>query len=73
MTRKRFAIGPLNRHSLLYLQKGRARGSGAYRGGIGIRTKKSVQSSMVCRLPIRKYEVQCSLLAADQLPVASSA
>ena len=32
VARKRFAIGLLNRHSLLYLQKGRAGGSGAYRG-----------------------------------------
>ena len=32
VTRKRFAIGLLNRHSLLYLQKGRDGGSGAYRG-----------------------------------------
>lgn len=32
VTRKRFAIGLLNRRSLLYLQKGRRGGSGAYRG-----------------------------------------
>ena len=32
VTRKRFAIGLLNRCSLLYRQKGRAGGSGAYRG-----------------------------------------
>jgi SAM-dependent methyltransferase len=32
VTRKRFAIGLLNRHSLLYLQKGRRGGFGAYRG-----------------------------------------
>jgi SAM-dependent methyltransferase len=32
VTRKRFAIGLLNRHSLLYLQKGRVGGSGGYRG-----------------------------------------
>ena len=32
VTRKRFAIGLLNRHSLLYLQKGRAGWSGSYRG-----------------------------------------
>lgn len=32
VTRKRFAVGLLNRHSLLYLQKGRRGGSGAYRG-----------------------------------------
>ena len=32
VTRSRFAIGLLNRHSLLYLKKGRAGGSGAYRG-----------------------------------------
>lgn len=31
VTRKRFAIGLLNRHSLLYLQKGRSGGSGSYR------------------------------------------
>lgn len=32
VTRKRFAIGLLNRASLLYWQKGRRGGSGAYRG-----------------------------------------
>jgi SAM-dependent methyltransferase len=32
VTRMRFAIGLLNRHSLLYLRKGRHGGSGAYRG-----------------------------------------
>jgi len=32
VTRRRFAIGLLNRHSLLYLQKGTRGGSGAYRG-----------------------------------------
>ena len=32
VTRKRFVIGLLNRYSLLYLQKGRKGGSGAYRG-----------------------------------------
>ncbi|ENH5450409.1 class I SAM-dependent methyltransferase [Klebsiella pneumoniae] len=32
VTRKRFAIGMLNRHSLLWLGKGRHGGSGAYRG-----------------------------------------
>ena len=32
VTRKRFALGLLNRHSALYLQKGRGGGAGAYRG-----------------------------------------
>ena len=32
VTRRRFAIGLLNRHSLLYWQKGRHGGSGAYSG-----------------------------------------
>ena len=32
VTRKRFAVGLLNRRSLLYLRKGRYGGSGAYRG-----------------------------------------
>ena len=32
VTRRRFAIGLLHRRSLLYLQKGRAGGTGAYRG-----------------------------------------
>jgi SAM-dependent methyltransferase len=34
VTRKRFAIGMLNRHSLLWLGKGRHGGSGAYRGSL---------------------------------------
>lgn len=32
VSRRRFALGLLNRNSLLWLQKGRAGGSGAYRG-----------------------------------------
>ena len=32
VTRKRFALGLLNRHSMLYRQKGRDGGTGAYRG-----------------------------------------
>ncbi|MCK9382301.1 MAG: methyltransferase domain-containing protein [Sulfuritalea sp.] len=32
VTRRRFALGLLNRHSLLYLQKGRGGGTGAYQG-----------------------------------------
>jgi len=32
VTRKRFALGLLNRHSILYLRKGIRGGSGAYRG-----------------------------------------
>jgi len=32
VTRKRFALGLLNRHSTLYRQKGRGGGTGAYRG-----------------------------------------
>jgi ubiquinone/menaquinone biosynthesis C-methylase UbiE len=32
VTRRRLVLGLLNRHSLLYLQKGRAGGTGAYRG-----------------------------------------
>ena len=32
VTRRRLVLGLLNRHSLLYLQKGRAGGAGAYRG-----------------------------------------
>lgn len=34
VTRKRFAIGLLNRHSLLWIAKGRHGGSGAYRGAL---------------------------------------
>jgi SAM-dependent methyltransferase len=32
VTRRRFALGLLNRHSLLYLRKGRGSGTGSYRG-----------------------------------------
>ncbi len=34
VTRKRFVIGLLNRHSLLWFDKGRHEGSGAYRGAL---------------------------------------
>jgi hypothetical protein len=32
VTRRRFVLGLLNRHSLLYLQKGRSGGTGGYQG-----------------------------------------
>ena len=52
VTRNRFAIGLLNRYSLLYLQKGRKSGSGPTVRRIGTRHERSVRSSMDCRLQI---------------------
>lgn len=65
VTRKRFAIGLLNRHSLLYLQKGSHGGSGAYRGAHW--HSASEVRAMIAGLPV----ADIALRSAVYLPHAS--
>lgn len=55
VTRRRFAIGLLNRHSLLYLKRGRRGGSGAYRGA---RWHTAAElEALFARLPVRDFRL----------------
>jgi ubiquinone/menaquinone biosynthesis C-methylase UbiE len=59
VTRRRLALGLLNRHSLLYLQKGRHGGSGAYRGAHwhNAREVRELFSRVLGRAPRLEYAV----------------
>lgn len=59
VARRRFAIGWLNRSSLLYWQKGRGGGSGAYRGARW-RTAGEVRA-LFSGLPVRKLELRSAI------------
>jgi SAM-dependent methyltransferase len=59
VARRRFAIGWLNRDSLLYRQKGRGGGSGAYRGARW-HTAREVRT-LFSGLPVRKLKL-CSAI-----------
>jgi SAM-dependent methyltransferase len=59
VTRRRFAIGWLNRSSLLYWQKGRGGGSGAYRGARW-HTAGEVRE-LFTGLPVRKLELRTAI------------
>jgi len=59
VTRRRFAIGLLNRHSLLYLQKGCGGGSGAYRGAHW-HTAAEIRKLFV-GLPVRNARIQTAV------------
>jgi SAM-dependent methyltransferase len=71
VTRKRFAIGLLNRHSLLYLQKGRAGGSGAYRGAHW-HTAPEIRA-LFRGLPVVNLNVRSTVFFADGGRIAHSA
>ena len=68
VTRKRFAIGLLNRHSLLYLQKGRAGGSGAYRGAHWHTTQEI--RALFDGLPAANLKVRSAVFLAGGGPIA---
>jgi SAM-dependent methyltransferase len=59
VARRRFAIGWLNRTSLLYWQKGRGGGSGAYRGARW-HTAGEVRA-LFSGLPVRKLELRSAI------------
>lgn len=60
VARGRFAVGLLNRHSLLYLQKGRGGGRGAYRGAHW-HTHEEIRS-LLAGLPASNLEVRTAVL-----------
>jgi SAM-dependent methyltransferase len=68
VTRKRFAIGLLNRHSLLYLQKGRHGGSGAYRGARW-HTQSEIRA-LLDELPARNVTLETAVLLPGGGPIA---
>ena len=59
VARRRFAIGWLNRSSLLYWQKGRHGGSGAYRGARW-HTMREVRA-LFAGLPVRKLHLRSAI------------
>lgn len=66
-TRRRFAIGWLNRRSLLYRKKGRGGGSGAYRGA---RWHSAGEvRALFCGLPVRNLKLRSAIF----LPSATRA
>jgi SAM-dependent methyltransferase len=67
VTRKRFALGLLNRRSILYLQKGRRGGVGAYRGAHW-HTAAEIRAQLA-RLPTREIRVASAIF----LPTAGRA
>jgi SAM-dependent methyltransferase len=68
VTRKRFAIGLLNRHSLLYLKKGRDGGSGAYRGAHW-HTAREI-CALFDGLPAANLKVRSAVFLAGGRPIA---
>jgi SAM-dependent methyltransferase len=70
VTRKRFAIGLLNRHSLLYIQKGTRGGSGAYRGAQW-HTEREVRA-LFDGLSVTGLEIRSAVLFAGGSRVARS-
>jgi SAM-dependent methyltransferase len=68
VTRKRFAIGLLNRHSLLYLQKGRHGGSGAYRGARW-HTRGEIEA-LFDGLPVANLRLETAVLLPGDGPLA---
>ncbi|MDE2003062.1 MAG: class I SAM-dependent methyltransferase [Betaproteobacteria bacterium] len=68
VTRKRFAVGLLNRHSLLYLQKGRLGGSGAYRGAHW-HTQDEIHA-LLDELPARNVTIETAVLLSSGGPIA---
>lgn len=67
VTRKRFAIGLLNRHSLLYLRKGHAGGSGAYRGAHWHSTQEI--RALFDGLPAANLRVRSAVFVAGGGPI----
>lgn len=59
VARRRFAVGWLNRASLLFWQKGRSGGSGAYRGARW-HTATEVRG-LFCDLPVRNVKLRSAI------------
>jgi SAM-dependent methyltransferase len=70
VARHRFAIGWLNRASLLYRQKGRGGGSGAYRGARW-HTAGEVRA-LFSGLPVRQLKVSSAIFLPAAMPLSRS-
>jgi SAM-dependent methyltransferase len=68
VTRRRLALGLLNRHSLLYRQKGRGGGSGAYRGAHW-HTAQEVRA-LFGRMPVRGLRLESGIFLPTGGPIA---
>jgi SAM-dependent methyltransferase len=68
VTRRRLALGLLNRHSLLYRQKGRGGGSGAYRGAHW-HTAQEVRA-LFGRMPVRGLRLESAIFLPTGGPIA---
>ncbi len=71
VTRGRFVVGLLNRHSLLYLRKGRGGGLGAYRGARW-HTLPEIRS-LFSALPVQGLEIRTAVLFPGGTPAARRA
>jgi SAM-dependent methyltransferase len=71
VTRKRFAIGLLNRHSLLYLHKGHKGGTGAYRGAHWHTASEIKQ--LLDGLPVAGIVMRSAVFLPSAGPVARAA
>lgn len=71
VARRRFVLGLLNRHSLLYLQKGRHGGSGAYRGAHW-HTRSEVLKAMA-KLPAVNAQTRTAVFLPSGLGLARTA
>jgi SAM-dependent methyltransferase len=70
VTRRRFALGLLNRHSLLYWEKGRQGGCGAYRGARW-HTPREARTLLV-GFPVENVRVCTAIALPSGSPVARS-
>jgi SAM-dependent methyltransferase len=68
VTRRRLALGLLNRRSLLYLQKGRGGGAGAYRGAHW-HTVEEVRA-LFARVPVRQLRLESAIFLPGGGPSA---
>jgi SAM-dependent methyltransferase len=68
VTRTRIAIGMLNRHSLLYRQKGRHGGSGGYRGAEWLSPREV--RALFAGLPVRRVRLQSAVAVPTGGPAA---
>lgn len=71
VTRRRFVLGLLNRHSFLYLQKGRHGGTGAYRGAHW-HTRSEVLSALA-KLPVVNPQVRTAIFLPSGSDLARAA
>jgi SAM-dependent methyltransferase len=70
VAKRRFVLGLLNRHSVLYLQKGRHGGSGAYQGAHW-HTRSEVLKSLA-ELPVAKIQIRTAIFQPSGSGLARS-